>query len=91
MRTLALPLTALAAAASTFAAPAAAREVDRQEIAEAFAPAIPQERRIYCRDTRMTTLTDGTQFAACAASRQLQSADKYSLRVYDTRVWLGGR
>lgn len=141
-----------------FAAPAAAREVDRQEVAEEFAPGVPQERRLYCRDTEMFTLADGTEyracvdwraqnrtrvvrsyaaldgpdedsdaslskardcfnlaiasqndpsrdsfdkgrflagakaaFAACANIRQLLRINEYSLRIYDTRVWIGGR
>ena len=152
--TLLLPLAAMAAAAT----PASAREVDRQEVHEAFTDPLVQERRMYCRDTQMVTLADGSeyractdwraqnrtrivrsyaaldgpdedtdanlglardcfdmavasmndpyrevfdkdaflagaqvQFAACANSRQLQRADQYSLRIYATRVWLGGR
>jgi hypothetical protein len=139
-------------------APATAREVDRQEVDEQFAPHSPQERRLYCRDTREFTLIDGTkyracvdwraqvrtrvirtyaaldgpnedsdenlgvardcfdlaiasqndpyrqsflkdpflagareQFAACASLRNLQRAEQYSLRINETRVWLGGR
>ncbi|RGP40960.1 hypothetical protein BPTFM16_01255 [Altererythrobacter insulae] len=147
-----LPLIALTCA------PASAREVDRQEVAEVFAADVPQERRVYCRDTQVFTLTDGTeyracvdwraqnrtrlirtyaaldgpdedidanlaiardcfdlavasqndpyrkafdgdtflagaraQFALCARNRNLQRTDKYSLRVYETAVWTGGR
>ena len=139
-------------------APAAAREVDRQEVAEIFAADVPQERRIYCRDTQVFTLADGSQyracidwraqnrtrlirtyaaldgpdedidanlaiardcfdlavasqndpyrqafdedaflagaraqFAACARARNLQRIDQYSLSVYETGVWVGGR
>ncbi len=140
------------------ASPATAREVDRQEVAEVFAADVAQERRIYCRDTQVFTLADGTeyracvdwraqnrtrlvrtyaaldgpdedidanlrvardcfdiavasqndpyrenfderaflagaraQFALCATSRNLQRADKYSISVYETGVWTGGR
>ena len=139
-------------------APAAAREVDRQEVAEIFAADVPQERRIYCRDTQVFTLADGREmrscvdwraqnrtrvarsyaalngpetdsdenldlartcfelavasqndpyrdafdadlflagarshFSLCARSRGLQRSDEYSLRIYETAVWLGGR
>ena len=46
-------------------APAAALEVDRQEVAERFADGVEQQRRVYCRDTRLITLTDGTEYRAC--------------------------
>ena len=149
---------ALLAVAGALAAPASAREVDRQEVAEAFAADVPQERKVYCRDTQVFTLTDGTeyracidwraqnrtrlirtyaaldgpdedveanlgiardcfdlavasqndpyrdafdersfltgaraQFAACAAARGLQRSNQYSIRVYETGVWMGGR
>lgn len=152
------PFALLAAIAVLTSAPAHAREVDRQEIAESFATDVPQEQRLYCRDTQLFTLADGTQyracvdwraqnrtrvirsyavldgpetdadanldqardcfdlavasqndpyreifdeslflngarqqFAFCAASRGLQRADEYSLRIYETGVWLGGR
>lgn len=138
------------------AVPADARQVDQQEVAEVFATDVPQEKRLYCQDTRLFTLADGTEyracidwraqnrtrllrtyaalhgpdtdvdanldlartcfalavasqndpyrkafdqdafldaarkhFAACAASRNLQRTDEYSLRLYDTGVWLG--
>ncbi|NNK46392.1 MAG: hypothetical protein HKP43_07195 [Altererythrobacter sp.] len=45
--------------------PAAAREVDRAEIAEAFAPNVAPERRVYCADTQMMTLADGAEYRAC--------------------------
>jgi len=144
--------------AGVLCTPAAAREVDRQEVAEAFAADAPQEKRIYCRDTKVFTLVAGTeyracvdwraqvrtrlirayaaldgpdedvdanlniarecfdlavasqndpyraafnediflagaraQFAACTSKFNLQRANKYSLNVYETGVWLGGR
>ncbi|TRD12350.1 hypothetical protein FGU71_11055 [Erythrobacter insulae] len=46
-------------------APVSAREIDRAEIAEDFAPDVPQEQRVYCMDTRMFTLADGTEYRAC--------------------------
>ncbi|MBV7266750.1 hypothetical protein [Erythrobacter ani] len=58
------PLAFLALAA-LFTAPAAAREVDRQEVAEVFATDVPQERRLYCRDTQVFTLADGREYRAC--------------------------
>lgn len=58
-------LIALLAAAGALAAPAAAREVDRAEIAEDFAPGVPQERRVYCSDTVVVTLADGRDFRTC--------------------------
>ena len=140
------------------APPLHAREVDRQEIAEEFAEGVEQERRLYCRDTQLFTLTNGeeiracidwraqnrtrlirtyaaldgpdedddsnlniardcfdiavasandpyresldenlflvaarTEFASCTTARNLQRDDTYSLRVYDTGVWVGGR
>nr|WP_298928759.1 hypothetical protein [uncultured Erythrobacter sp.] len=140
------------------ATPASAREVDRQEVAERFAEDVQQEQRLYCRDTQMFTLSDGTrhracvdwraqnrtrvirsyaalngpevdadanldaarecfdlavasmndpyrqafdqdaflagaraQFGACAVARNLQRTSEYTLRVYETGVWLGGR
>lgn len=42
-----------------------AREVDRAEIAEDFASDVPQEQRVFCSDTQIVTLTDGTQRRAC--------------------------
>ncbi|MFL0356250.1 hypothetical protein ACI5KX_07185 [Erythrobacter sp. GH1-10] len=45
--------------------PAIAREVDRAEIAEDFARDVPQEQRVYCSDTQMFTLADGTEYRAC--------------------------
>ncbi|MDA0820742.1 MAG: hypothetical protein O3C52_00735 [Proteobacteria bacterium] len=47
------------------ALPAAAREVDRAEITEAFAPNVAPERRVYCSDTQMETLADGSEYRAC--------------------------
>jgi len=46
-------------------APLCAREVDRAEVAEEFARDVPQEQRVFCSDTQMITLTDGTQRRAC--------------------------
>ena len=57
--------TALAAGLLLTSTPGAAREVDRQEVAEHFAPDVAQEQRIYCRDTQLFTLADGTQYRAC--------------------------
>jgi len=45
--------------------PAAAREVHRAEIAEAFDPTVAPERRVYCSDTQVVTLVDGTEYRAC--------------------------
>ena len=45
--------------------PATAREVDRAEIAEDFARDVPQEQRVYCSDTQVFTLADGTEHRAC--------------------------
>ncbi len=45
--------------------PAAAREVDRQEVAEDFARDVASERRVYCSDTKLFTLADGTEYRAC--------------------------
>jgi hypothetical protein len=42
-----------------------AREVDRAEVAEDFARDVPQEQRVFCSDTQIVTLTDGTQRRAC--------------------------
>jgi hypothetical protein len=56
---------AFLAAAVALAAPAQAREVDRQEIAEEFAAGVQQQQRVYCADTQMFTLSDGTEFRAC--------------------------
>lgn len=50
---------------AAIAVPAGAREVDRAEIAEAFAPNVAPERRVYCADTQMVTLTDGNEYRAC--------------------------
>ncbi|APE28358.1 hypothetical protein [Aurantiacibacter gangjinensis] len=63
----ALTSYALAALAgmAIVAAPASAIEVDRQEVAERFAEGVEQQRRVYCRDTRLFTLTDGTERRAC--------------------------
>ena len=144
--------------AALLAAPASAREVERQEVAEAFVEDVPQERRLYCRDTRVFILADGREmrscidwraqnrtrvarsyaaldgpetdtdanldlartcfelavasqndpyrdafdedlflagarshFSLCARSRGLQRTSEYSLRIYETAVWLGGR
>ena len=149
-----LPLLALAMLVS----PASAREVERQEVHEAFVEDVPQERRLYCRDTQVFTLADGREmracvdwraqnrtrvarsyaaldgpetdndanldlartcfdlavasqndpyrdafdeelflagarshFSLCARSRGLQRSGEYSLRIYETAVWLGGR
>ena len=146
------------ALAGALAAPVAAREVERQEVAEAFAEDVAQEQRLYCRDTQLFTLADGREmractdwraqnrtrvirsyaaldgpevdadanldlarscfelavasqndpyrdafneefflagarahFGLCARARGLQRADEYSLRIYETGVWLGGR
>ena len=137
---------------------ASAREVDRQEVAERFDPEIDQEQRLYCRDTQLFTLANGSeyracvdwraqnrtrvirsyaaldgpevdadpnldiardcfdlaiasqndpyrkqfddraflagareQFTYCAGLRSLQRSNEYSLRIYETGVWLGGR
>ena len=51
--------------AAVLAAPASAREVDRAEIAEAFAPNVAPERRVYCADTQVFKLADGTEYRAC--------------------------
>ncbi|BDI61455.1 hypothetical protein [Qipengyuania nanhaisediminis] len=51
--------------AALLAAPVSAREVERQEVAEAFAEDVPQERRLYCRDTQVVTLADGREMRAC--------------------------
>lgn len=152
------PLAALAAGLLLTSTPGAAREVDRQEVAERFAPDVAQEQRIYCRDTQVFALADGTEFracvdwraqnrtrvirsyaaldgpetdtdanlelardcfdlaiarqndpyrkafdedtfltgarthfATCAAAYNLLRTDEYSLRIYETGVWLGGR
>lgn len=45
--------------------PAAAREVHRAEIGEDFAPNVAPERRVYCSDTQVVTLADGTEYRAC--------------------------
>lgn len=45
--------------------PTSAREVDRAEIAETFAPDVPPERRVYCADTQLFTLADGSEYRAC--------------------------
>ena len=151
-------LAALAAGLILTSTPGAAREVDRQEVAERFAPDVAQEQRIYCRDTQVFALADGTefracmdwraqnrtrvirsyaaldgpetdtdenldlarqcfdlsiatqndpyrdtfdedafltgartQFATCAATSDLLRTEEYSLRIYETGVWLGGR
>ncbi len=42
--------------------PVAAREVDRAKIAEAFAPNVAPERRVYCSDTQVVTLADGSDY-----------------------------
>lgn len=51
--------------AALLAAPAAAREVDRAEIAEDFAREVPQEQRVYCSDTQVVILADGREFRTC--------------------------
>ena len=56
---------AFLAATAILAAPASAREVDRAEIAEDFARDVPQEQRVYCSDTQVFTLADGTEYRAC--------------------------
>lgn len=51
---------------SLFAAtPASAREVDRQEVYETFNAEVEQEQRLYCRDTKVFKLDDGTEYRAC--------------------------
>lgn len=151
-------ISIIIATTSCLASPAAAREVDRQEVAEFFAADVPQERRVYCRDTQVFTLADGSQyracidwraqnrtrlirtyaaldgpdedidanlaiardcfdlavasqndpyretfdekafltgaraqFALCATNRNLQRSNRYSMSVYETGVWIGGR
>ncbi|MEP2736095.1 MAG: hypothetical protein ABJP34_07325 [Erythrobacter sp.] len=63
MRTLALllPLAAMAFAS----VPASAREVDRQEVDEQFMQHLPQERKLYCLETKAFTMTDGSERSAC--------------------------
>lgn len=58
-------LAAIGVVSTPAFSPLGAREVDRQEVAEVFALDAPQERRIYCRDTKMFTLDDGTEYRAC--------------------------
>ncbi|MEP3051433.1 MAG: hypothetical protein ABJP48_00445 [Erythrobacter sp.] len=62
MRPLLFPLIALAAASVT---PAAAREVDRMEVAERFDTETAQEQRAYCSDTQVFTLANGAEYRAC--------------------------
>ena len=150
-----LALFSLAVLATT--APLSAREVERQEVAERFDTEAAQERQIFCRDTKVFTLSDGSeyracvnwraqnrtrvirtyaaldgpeedsdenldlarecfemavasqndpyrttfvksafiagaqiQFGVCARDRKLKLAEDYSLRTYETGVWLGG-
>lgn len=59
------PAIALLAATVLHSVPVAAREVDRAEIAENFAEGVPQEQRVYCSDTQMFALADGTEMRAC--------------------------
>ncbi len=154
MRSLIAPMALFVMIAS----PISAREVDRAEVAEVFNPEVEQERRVYCRDTQVFTLADGTEtracvdwraqvrtrlirsyaaldgpevdadanldlartcfdlavasqndpyrtelneelflagarahFGLCARARGLGRAGEYSLRIYETGVWLGGR
>jgi len=61
MRSLLVSFTLIALTAT----PAAAREVDRAEVAERFADDVPQEQRLYCRDTQVFTLADGVEYRAC--------------------------
>lgn len=53
------------ALAALLTAPLAAREVDRQEVDEIFAADVPQERKLYCRDTQVFTMPNGTEVRAC--------------------------
>ena len=66
---LCLPALLLAAAC---AAPAQAREIDRQEIGEVFADENAPERRVYCRDTRLFTLSTNEEVRACINWRAQQ-------------------
>lgn len=49
----------------TALAPASAREVDRQEVAEVFDAQTPRESYTYCADTQLFTMADGTEYRAC--------------------------
>ncbi|QFT78238.1 hypothetical protein FIU90_11875 [Erythrobacter sp. THAF29] len=59
------PLIAAAVIGALPAAPASAREIDRAEIAEDFAEGVASERKVYCSDTSVMTLADGTEYRAC--------------------------
>jgi hypothetical protein len=65
MQGLRLLSIAIIATTACQASTLAAREVDRAELAENFVEDVPQEKKVFCRDTQVFTLTDGSEVRAC--------------------------